>query len=84
VEAGEKTMADNTADAILLILKRMQADIAELKQMRQEMREGFASVKSHMTGMVGDVFSHERRILNLEDEMLKLRRKIELPEESEH
>ena len=77
-------MADNTADAILPILKRMQADIAELKQMRQEMREGFASVKSHMTGMVGDVFSHERRILNLEDEMLKLRRKVELPEESEH
>jgi hypothetical protein len=84
VEAGEKTMAKNTADAILPILKRMQADIAELKQMRQEMREGFASVKSHMTGMVGDVFSHERRILNLEDEMLKLQRKIELPEESEH
>lgn len=77
-------MAKNTADAILPILKRMQADIAELKQMRQEMREGFASVKSHMTGMVGDVFSHERRILNLEDEMLKLQRKIELPEESEH
>jgi hypothetical protein len=77
-------MTDNTADAILPILKRMQADIAELKQMRQEMREGFASVKSHMTGMVGAVFSHERRILNLEDEMLKLRRKIELPEESEH
>lgn len=77
-------MADNISDAIMPILKKIQGDIAELKEMRQEMREGFASIKSHMTGVVGDVFSHERRILNLEDDVLKLRRKVELSDEAEH
>jgi hypothetical protein len=74
-------MADKTTDAIMPILKKIQGDIADLKEMRQEMREGFASIKSHMTGVVGDVFSHERRILNLEDDVLKLQRKVELPDE---
>jgi hypothetical protein len=37
-------------------LKQIQADVAELKQIRREMRGGFASVKSHMTGLIGDVF----------------------------
>lgn len=65
------------------ILKKIQADVAELKQIRQEMREGFASVKSHMTGLVGDVFSHERRILNLEDELLRLKNLLG-PEDPQH
>jgi hypothetical protein len=56
----------------------------ELKEMRQEMREGFASIKSHMTGVVGNVFSHERPILDLEDDVLKLQRKVELSDEAEH
>lgn len=51
---------------ILEILKNIQNDLAELKQARQEMREGFASIKFPITGLV-DVFSHERRILNIED-----------------
>lgn len=62
---------------ILEVLKKIQADVSELKDARQEMREGFASIKSHMTGLVGDVFSHERRILNLEDEIMRLKSQIE-------
>jgi hypothetical protein len=55
------------------ILKKIQADVTELKQIRQEMREGFASMKAHTTGLIGDVFSHERRMLNIENELLRLK-----------
>jgi hypothetical protein len=79
-----KKKLEVTNELMYKILKQVQSDVAELKQMRQEMREGFASIKSHMSGMIGDVFSHERRILNLEDDMLKLQRKVELPDEAEH
>jgi septal ring factor EnvC (AmiA/AmiB activator) len=58
------------------VLKQIQADVAELKQARQEMREGFASIKSHITGLIGDVFSHERRMLNIEDEILRLKNRL--------
>ena len=62
------------------MLKQIQTDLSELKEMRHEMREGFASIKSHITGLVGDVFSHERRILNIEDELLRLKSKIDQSE----
>lgn len=45
-------MTDKEAhDLTHTILKQIQADLAELKQARQEMREGFASIKSHITGL---------------------------------
>ena len=62
---------------VLEILKKIQTDISELKDMRNEMREGFASIKSHITGLIGDVFSHERRILNIEDEIMRIRNSLE-------
>jgi hypothetical protein len=65
-----------THDLTLTILRQIQADVAELKQARQEMREGFASIKSHMTGLIGDVFSHERRMLNIEDEITRLKNRL--------
>lgn len=70
------------ADATQRILRQIQRDVAELKDIRQEMREGFASIKSHMGGFVGDVFSHERRLLNIEDELLRL--KSRLPAEDDY
>ena len=66
---------DNTL--VLEVLKKIQADVSELKEMRNEMREGFASIKSHITGLVGDVFSHERRILNIEDEIMRIKNSLE-------
>ena len=69
-------MTEITNELIYGVLKQIQADVAELKQARQEMREGFASVKSHMSGLIGDVFSHERRILNIEDEILRLKTRL--------
>ena len=64
-------------DLMIEILKQIQSGVSELKEARQEMREGFASIKSHMTGLVGDVFSHERRILNIEDELSRLKSEVE-------
>ena len=70
-------MTDKEAhDLTHSILKQIQADLAELKQARQEMREGFASIKSHITGLIGDVFSHERRMLNIEDEIIRLKNRL--------
>lgn len=63
------------------ILKKIQADVAELKQIRQEMREGFASMKSHTTGLIGDVYSHERRMLNIENEILRLKTHLGLDDQ---
>jgi hypothetical protein len=65
------------------ILKQIQADLTDLKQVRQEMREGFASIKSHMSGIIGDVFSHERRILNIEDAILRLKQRLG-PDDPQH
>lgn len=65
-----------THDLTHTLLKQIQADLAELKQARQEMREGFASIKSHITGLIGDVFSHERRMLNIEDEIVRLKNRL--------
>ncbi len=50
----------------------MQADVTELK----EMREGFASIKSHMAGLVSDVLPDKRRIFNIEDELLRLKKRL--------
>lgn len=42
-------MLDNVSNELLLEhLRRIQADIAELKQVRPEIRDGFASVRQHL------------------------------------
>ena len=70
-------MTDKEAhDVTHNILKQIQADLAELKQMRQEMPEGFASITSYITGLITDVFSHERRIPNIEDEIIRLKNRL--------
>ena len=49
-------MADKvTNELIFEHLRRMQGDISELKQMRVEMREGFASMRSHFFAQQGDI-----------------------------
>lgn len=45
-EKAQSNMAQVTNDLIYEVLKSVQADISDLKKMRIEMREGFASVKS--------------------------------------
>ena len=76
-------MSDETKiiDVVVPILREVQKDQGEIKrnlhEFRQETREGFASVKSHISGLVADVFSHERRLINLEDELLKLKMRLD-------
>jgi hypothetical protein len=64
-------------DVVVPMLRGLQEDQTTIKrdvhEMRLETREGFASIKSHISGLVADVFSHERRLLNLEDELLRLK-----------
>lgn len=42
-------------------LRRIQSNIGELKQMRVELREGFASVRQHFLAQQGDISLVERR-----------------------
>ncbi|HOO82191.1 MAG TPA: hypothetical protein PK513_06790 [Alphaproteobacteria bacterium] len=40
-------MAQITNELLYEVLKKLQSDIAELKPMRHEMRDGFATMKSY-------------------------------------
>lgn len=73
-------MADVDDTFLREALKRIQSDLSELKEMRHEMREGFASLKAHNAGLIGEVFSHERRILNLKDDLLRLKSELDQTE----
>jgi hypothetical protein len=75
-------MTDNEAHNLThKILNQIQADVARAEATGNARR--FPSVKSHMTGLIGDVFLHERRILNIEDAILRLKSQLG-PEDPQH
>jgi hypothetical protein len=46
--------------------------------MRDEMREGFASLRAHMATQHGDAAFLERRVLELELDMERVKRRLQL------
>jgi len=64
-----------TNDLIYEVLKLIQADVAEPKQVGQEMSKGLSSIRSDMNG-IGDVFSDERRFLTIEGEIIRLKNRL--------
>jgi hypothetical protein len=48
------------------VLKDVQTRLASLEGMREEMREGFASLRAHMATQHGDAVFLERRVIELE------------------
>ena len=65
------------------ILKDMQAPLAGLEGMRGEMREGFASLRAHLATQHGDAAFLERRVIELEKDMERVKRRLELAEHPE-
>ena len=62
------------------ILKDVQARLARLDGMRDEMREGFASIRAHMATQHADAAFPERRA---ERDMARVRCRLELIDEPE-
>ena len=63
------------------ILKDVQARLARMEGMRDEMREGFASIRAHTATQHADVAFLERRIVELERDMERVRRRLDLVDE---
>jgi hypothetical protein len=60
------------------VLKDVQTRLASLEGMRDEMREGFASLRAHMATQHGDAAFLERRVLQLERDMERVKRRLQL------
>lgn len=74
-------MNENVTNALLIEhLRRIQADIAELKGLRGEIREGFASIRQHLAAQHNDHTLLEYRLLALEGEMERIKRRLDLSE----
>jgi len=64
------------------ILKDVQARLARMEGMRDEMREGFASIRAHMATQHGDAAFLERRIVELERDMARVRQRLDLVDDA--
>jgi predicted nucleic acid-binding Zn-ribbon protein len=74
-------MTDNVTNELLLEhLKRIQSDLLDLKSMRTETREGFASIRQHFAALNNDHTLLEYRLLALESEMERVRRRLDIQE----
>jgi hypothetical protein len=62
------------------ILKDVQASLSRLEGIRDEMREGFASLRAHMATQHADAAFLERRVVELERDMARVKRRLELAE----
>ena len=65
-------------NSIYEILRNVQARLAGLDGMRSEMRDGFASLRSHFATQHGDAAFLERRVIELEKDMERVKRRLEL------
>jgi septal ring factor EnvC (AmiA/AmiB activator) len=68
---------------IYVVLKDVQARLASLEGMRAEMRDGFASLRAHLATQHGDAAFPERRVIELEKDMERVKRRLELAEETD-
>ena len=60
------------------VLKNIQADISTLKKMRSEMREGFAASRSHMQASQKDAIFFEGRLISVESDIEKIKKRLDL------
>lgn len=71
-------MAQVTNDLIYEVLRSVQADISDLKKMRVEMREGFASVKSFQAASLNEQALLERRVVSVESDIERIKTRLNL------
>ena len=65
------------------VLKDVQTRLANLDGMRSEMREGFASLRAHMATQHGDAAFIERRVVELERDVERIKHRLNLVDEPE-
>jgi hypothetical protein len=66
------------------ILKDLQARLATLEDMRGEMREGFASLRAHMATQHADAAFLERRVVEPERDVGRIKRRLELADQPDN
>ena len=67
------------------ILKYVQARLGNLEDLRGEMREGFASLRgAHLATQHADAAFLERRVVELERDVGRIRRGLELADQPEN
>jgi hypothetical protein len=64
------------------IPKDVQARLARLDGMGDEVREGFASLRAHMATQHADAAFLERRVVELERDVGRIRQRLQLIDES--
>lgn len=74
-------MVDDPYEIILDHLRAIRTDIDDLKMLRGEVREGFASVRANQAAAHGDQALLERRVVSLESELDRVKRRLELLDE---
>ena len=65
-------------ELILDQLRAIRGELTELAKMRGEMREGFANQRAHNAVTYGDQALLERRIVDLEIEVDRMKRRLNL------
>ena len=76
-------MAEADSSLVLEHLKRIQEDIADLKPLRSEMREGFASLRAHTAATHSDLSIFERRVIEVETDMERAKRRPDLVDDGD-
>jgi uncharacterized protein YijF (DUF1287 family) len=72
-------MESNISNELLFEqLKRIHMDMTELKTLKGEMRAGFASMRQHFTVQQSDQHLLEERILALETETDRIKRRLDI------
>jgi hypothetical protein len=72
-------MAEPIANRLIYeVSKDVQMRLASLEGIRDEMRDGFASLRAHMATQHGDAVFLERRVLELERDMERIKRRLQL------
>ena len=75
-------MADNVSMELMdERLRDIQARLAELPKLRNEMHEGFASTKGYLASFLKDQSMLEERLAGLEVEMDRVKRRLDLSDE---
>lgn len=72
------SMVNDPYEIILDHLRVLRADIGDLKKLRGEVREGFASLRAHHATSLGDQALLERRVVTLETELELVKRRLEI------
>ena len=71
-------MGDVTNELLLENLKALRKEVSEIKPLRHEVRDGFASVRQYLSAIQSDYQLLERRISTLEDDVDRIKVRLEI------